>query len=87
MVAALAILQLDPIIQPSAIVIYTLISLLSLLIVWAMVGSGHSLSKIQQWREKNKRFLQFICGAALIILGIYIYANEVVAPIAANGGF
>lgn len=86
MVAALAILQLDPIIQPSAIVIYTLISLLSLLIVWAMVGSGHSLSKIQQWREKNKRFLQFICGAALIILGIYIYANEVVAPIAANGG-
>ena len=86
LVAALAILQLDPMLQPVGIFIYTFISLLSLLIVWSMVGGGHSLSKIQQWREKNKKFLQFVSGAALIILGIYIYANEVVAPIAANGG-
>lgn len=85
--AVLAILQLAPIMQFGSIMVYTLISMMSLLIIWAMVGSGHSLSKIQQWREKNKRFLQFISGAALIILGIYIYTNEVIAPIATFGGF
>lgn len=85
--ASLAILQLTPIMQLGSIFVYTLISLMSLLIVWAMIGSGHSLSKIQQWREKNKRFLQFISGAALIILGVYIYTNEVVAPLVITGGF
>lgn len=84
--STLAILQLSPIMQLGSIVVYTLISLTSLLIVWAMVGSGHSLSKIQSWREKNKRFLQFISGAALIVLGIFIYTNEVLAPIASLGG-
>lgn len=84
--ASLAILQLAPLMQLGSIFIYTLISLISLLIVWAMIGSGHSLSKIQQWREKNKRFLQFISGAALIILGIYIYTNEIVTPLAMTGG-
>ena len=84
--ATLAILQLAPLMQLFSIVIYALISLTPLLIVWAMVGSGHSLSKIQQWREKNKRFLQFISGAALIILGAFIYINEVVAPMATLGG-
>ena len=84
--ASLAILQLAPLLQLSSIIVYTLISIMTLITIWSMVGSGHSLSKIQQWREKNKRFLQFVSGSALIILGIYIYTNEVVTPILTSGG-
>ena len=85
LIVSLAILQLSPILQLSSLLIYTMISVLSLMIVWAMVGSGYSLSKIQHWREKNKRFLQFISGAALIILGFYIYANELAISISIIG--
>ena len=87
LVATLAILQFTPIMQLINIVVYVLISMISLLIIWAMIGSGHSLSKIQQWREKNKRFLQFISGAALIVLGIYLYTNEILSTVVFNGGF
>ncbi len=85
--ASLAILQMAPFMQLGGIIVYTIISLASLLVVWAMVGSGHSLGKIQKWREKNKRFLQFISGAALIILAGYIYVNEVIAPIIITGSY
>ena len=57
--------------------LYVGVSLLSLLLVAALVGSGHKLSGIQQWREANKRFLQFIAGSSLLVLGFYLYVTEV----------
>lgn len=76
-VAALAIISLPSLWQLAAIAIYTVISMISLLIVWMLIGSGHSLSKIQKWREKNKRFLQFTAGAGLAILAFFVFVNEV----------
>jgi len=87
-ISALVLIQLPPVWQLAGVGIYTLISLLSLLIVYAMVGSGHKLSRIQKWREDNKRFLQFAAGSGLIILGFYVYVDQVLAATAfAAGGF
>ena len=58
--------------------IYTVVSMLSLLIVWALVAFGYKLSRIQKWREANKSFLQYSAAAGLIILGAFMYVNEAV---------
>ena len=46
-----------------------------------LIGGGHKLSRIQKWREDNKRFMQFAAGSALLVLGFYMYVNEVVAAV------
>jgi hypothetical protein len=86
-ISALVLVRLEPIWQLAGIAIYTLISLLSLLIVYGLIGSGHKLSRIQKWREDNKRFLQFTAGSGLLILGFYVYVEQVVSVTAfAYGG-
>ena len=87
-VASLALINLPSLWQLIGIAIYTFISLLSLMVVYALVGSGHKLSGIQRWREDNKRFLQFAGGGALLVLGFYLYVDQVIATTAlAHGGF
>lgn len=83
-VSALTIVQLPIEWQLLGIVIYTLSSLLSLGIVWVLISSGHALSPIQKWRETNKNFLQFVAGSGLIVLGFYVYVEQVV--VASIGG-
>lgn len=78
-VSALVLIQLSPIWQIIGILLYTTISLLSLVITWVSIGSGHSLSRIQKWREANKYFLQFSAGAGLIVLSFFVYINEIMA--------
>ena len=75
--AALVLVQLSPVWQLAGIGIYAVISLLSLITVWVLIGSGHKLSKIQKWRESNKYFLQFAAGSGLIILGVFVYVAEI----------
>lgn len=77
LVSGLVLIQLPAMWQLVGIAIYTVISLLSLLIVWVLISSGHSLGKIQKWRESNKYFLQFVSGAGLIVLVLFIYAFEI----------
>jgi hypothetical protein len=87
-VAALALTQLEPMWQLAGVGIYTFISLLALLTVYSLVGSGHKLSRIQKWREDNKRFLQITAGGGLLILGFYIYVDQIMATnVLAYGGF
>ena len=76
-ISALVIVQLSSFWQLIGISIYTFISMLSLLIVWVLIGSGHSLGRIQKWRESNKYFLQFAAGAGLIVLGFFVYVIEI----------
>jgi len=80
-VSALAIIQLPTAWQLVGVVLYTVISMLSLIIVWVSIGSGHSISQIQRWREANKNFLQFAAGAGLSVLAIFIYVNEFLATV------
>jgi len=81
LVSALVLLQLPSEWQLIGIALYVLISLLGLLIVVSLIGSGHSLSKIQKWREDNKGFLQFAAGSALVALGFFVYISKVVAEV------
>jgi hypothetical protein len=81
-ISGFVLIQLSPIWQLAGIGIYTVISLLPLVIVWVLVGSGHALSRIQKWRETNKYFIQFAAGSGLIILGFYVYVTQVVASAA-----
>jgi hypothetical protein len=79
LISALLIVQLPAIWQLAGLAIYTLLSLTSLGVVWAIIGSGHNISRIQRWRERNKRFLQFVASAGLIVLAMYVYVDQVVA--------
>lgn len=83
-ISSLVLIHLQPMWQLVGIGIYAVISLLSLLIVWVLVGSGHTLGHIQKWRETNKHFLQFSAGSGLLVLGFFVFVNEVIAPI--HGG-
>ncbi|MDN5819719.1 MAG: hypothetical protein L0H38_03130 [bacterium] len=77
LIAGITLLQLPNLWQLSGIGIYGVVSVLSLLVVGGIVGSGHRLSGVQKWREKNKRFLQFAAGSALLVLGFYLFVFEV----------
>jgi hypothetical protein len=81
LISALVLLQLPSTWQLAGIALYVLISLSGLLVVWSLVGGGYSISKIQKWREDNKRFLQFAAGSALIALGFFVYTSKVVAQV------
>lgn len=89
LVSALVLAPLSATWQIVGVVLYGSISLLSLLIVGGLIGSGHSISRIQKWRETNKHFLQFSAGSALLILSFYLYVDRVVAVsmAATPGGF
>lgn len=75
LIAALFLARIDAPLQLAGLVIYTLIATAPLVVILMMVGGGHSLGKIQHWRERNKRFLQFTAGGAMIVLGAYLYAD------------
>lgn len=83
-IAALVLIDLPAVWQLVGIGIYTLISLIGLLIVWSLIGSGTSLARIQKWRTDNKRFLQFSAGSALMVLGFFVYVSKILT--AATGG-
>lgn len=86
-IASLALSQLEPVWQITGIGLYTGVSLLSLLIIFALIGGGRKLSQIQKWREENKRFLQFAAGGGLLVLGFFVYVEHVVATtVLAQGG-
>jgi hypothetical protein len=76
-VSALVLIRLSPELQLLGILLYAAVSLLPLLVVGLLIGGGHKLSNIQQWRESNKRFLQFAAGSGLLILGAYVYVEQV----------
>ncbi len=81
-VSALVLITLPTTWQLVGIGLYTLISLGSILTVNALISSGHSISRIQKWRESNKSFLQFTAGTGLLALGFYVYVEEVVTETA-----
>ena len=85
-IAALSIVSLPRSLQIAGLAFYVITASFSLILVYMLVGSGHRLSRIQKWRETNKRFLQFIAGSALAVLGFYLYVNHVVAATVISRG-
>lgn len=84
--ASLAIVTLPVVWQLPAVILYVVIASLGMIVVSVLIGSGHKLTHIQEWRESNKRFLQFIAGFGLLVLSGYIYVNEIVAAAVTAGG-
>jgi hypothetical protein len=84
--AALVLINFPAPVQLAGVALYTVTASLSLFIVIVLIGGGHKLSRIQKWREDNKRFLQFAAGSALLVLGFFLYANTVVVASVANTG-
>lgn len=80
-ISALVLVQLEGMWQLLGIAIYAVVSLLPLISVWALIGSGHKISEIQKWRESNKRFLQFSAGGALAILGFFVYVCKILTDV------
>lgn len=80
-ISALVLLELPSAWQFVGIALYTFVSLTGLLITWALIGSGHSLARIQKWRTENKRFLQFAAGGALIVLGFFVYVSKIMTTL------
>jgi len=86
LVTALVLIRLPAELQLIGVLIYTLLSLLPLLIIGALIGGGHTLARIQRWRESNKRFLQFAAGGALLALGLFVYVERVIVTSVALSG-
>lgn len=78
LITALVLIRLEPAMQLVGIGIYTVLSLTPLFVVYVLLGGGHSVARIQRWREANKRFMQFAAGSGLLILGIYVYIERVI---------
>lgn len=86
-ISSLVLIRLSPSLQLLGILLYASVSLLPLLIVGLLIGGGHKLSDIQRWRETNKRFLQFAAGSGLLVLGAFVYVQQVVVTsVSAMGG-
>ena len=75
LIATLTSATLPPDMQFVAVVLYVAIANLPLFIISCLISGGHSISQIQFWREKNKRFLQFASGCGLLVLAFVIFAN------------
>jgi predicted membrane protein len=86
LIAALVLIRLTPEQQLLGVLLYSIVSLLPLILVGVMIGGGHKLSHIQRWRESNKGFLQFAAGSGLLILGAYVYVERVVVTTVAAMG-
>lgn len=86
LIASLILVGLPAPLQIGGLALYVFIATLPLFIIYLLIGGGHSLAKIQRWRETNKRFLQFIAGSALITLGVFLYVDTVFSNVIMTGG-
>lgn len=75
--SALALIQLPGAWKLVGVAIYVIISMLSLILVWVLIGGGRKIADVQRWRETNKNFLQLSAGAGLLILGIFMYTTQI----------
>ncbi len=55
---------------------YAFVASLPLLIVTGYLTSGHSVARVQRWREQNKKFMQWTSGTMLILLTLYLTALQ-----------
>lgn len=51
---------------------YALLAYLPLLVVTMYLTSGHSIARVQRWRETNKSFLQWTSGLMLMVVSTYL---------------
>ncbi len=62
------------------ICIYTIASVLPLIIITVLLSGGHRLSTIQRWRESSKVFLQYAAGVGLLVVALYLMVFYIIIP-------
>lgn len=70
-------LELPVMYQPLAVVMYTIITILPLVIMRLAIRRGTTVTDIQRWRVKNKNFLRIITGVGFLVLGAFLFTFEV----------
>lgn len=69
------LLKGDPTIDRAAtIMVYTFVATTPLLTVLALIGAGHKVSRLEQWRANNRRFLQLLSGTGLLVISLYAFS-------------
>lgn len=76
-VAANSLLGLPALYQLLAVVMYTIIAILPLVIARFAIRKGNTVVDIQRWRVKHKTFLKIITGVGFLMLGLFVFAFEV----------
>lgn len=69
-----SILRLDEIFQVFAIALFTIISILPLLIIRFIIRNGKTIVDIQRWRLKNKNFFRIIIGLEFFTMAMFTLA-------------
>ena len=77
LIAGNSILALPQALQILAIAIYTLLSILPLLIMRVAVRKGQTIVDIQKWRIKNKNFLRVLAGIGFLVLAVFLLAFKI----------
>lgn len=67
--------------QGLAIALYTVLSILPLIILRLTVRKGKTVADIQRWRTKNKTFLRIVSGLSFLTLGIFLLAFKVLVDL------
>lgn len=62
------------------ITIYTLASIMPLVVITILLAGGHRLSTIQRWRESSKTFLQYAAGIGLLVASLFILVFFIIVP-------
>lgn len=76
-VAANSLIALPAPYQLLAVVLYTVVAIIPPLVVRLAVRRGQTIADIQRWRVKHKNFLRAITGIGFLVLGIFLFAFEV----------
>ena len=77
LIAGNSILALPQALQILAIALYTLLSILPLLIMRVAVRKGQTIVDIQKWRIKNKNFLRVLAGIGFLVLAVFLLAFKI----------
>ena len=64
--------------QAGAIISYSCLAVSSLGLIIVVVGSGHTIAQVQQWRQRHKHFMQFFSGSSLLVMAVFLAVEYVV---------
>ena len=76
-VAANSLLSLPPLYQILALALYTVISVVPLVVFRAMIRRGQTVVDIQRWRVKHKNFFRVLTGIGFATLAFFLFTFEV----------
>ncbi len=80
-VVANSIISLPLALQILMIAVYTILSVLPLVIFRIAVRKGSTVVDVQKWRIKNKNFLRVVSGIGFLVLALFLLAFKVIGVV------